>query len=145
MPSTVDFLVFKVVQMMSHLVNEVLSGEGFARKQELTTGNYALSGPASLSPSGAVGSSSTSSSPGLSFRGELTSRLTGQDRSTSSAAGRNSMDASPRSSPSHKGQASGLRMTGMRSWIRLMRPFAAVVTIVKVAPDLAGRITPAFP
>jgi len=81
---------------------------------------------------GACGSSLRSSSSAPLLCMLLTARLTGQRCSTLSGAGCIKTVASPSALPSHFGQSSSSRITGMRSWSALMVVFAAAVSMAKV-------------
>ncbi len=70
------------------------------------------------------------SSSGSLFRTLFTALETGHSRTVPGGAGRNSSAGSPASSPSHTGQSSGSRITGMRSCKGAMSSFAAVVAML---------------
>lgn len=78
-----------------------------------------------------VAASGSSKSARL-FRGVLTSRLTGHVRSVPARAGCSSVQGFASASPSHAGQSSGSRITGMRLYSSTTSVLASVVTMVKV-------------
>lgn len=81
---------------------------------------------------GAPGSPKESNSPAPLFRTLFAARLTGQRRTTPSAAGRNRSPGTPTASPSHAGQSVASKMTGMRLCSRAISGLASVVMMVKV-------------
>ena len=90
-----------------------------------------ISTKASAAVSGATSVAGSSSSGPL-FRTLFTALETGHSRTVPGGAGRSSSGGSPASSPSHTGQSSGSRITGMRSCKSAMSSFAAVVAMVNV-------------